>query len=86
MGSKHLTYEVVQKALADDSAAIVQIINFFDGLITHLSIRSKVDRDGAEELYGHGRNICGRVDWPLAGPAPLQIPACGFSAPGSLQG
>ena len=51
MGSKHLTYEVVQKALADDSAAIVQIINFFDGLITHLSIRSKVDRDGAEELY-----------------------------------
>ena len=51
MGSKHLTYEVVQKALADDSAAIVQIINYFDGLITHLSIRSKVDRDGTEELY-----------------------------------
>ena len=51
MGSKHLTYEVVQKALADDSAAIVQIINYFDGLITHLSIRSKVNRDGTEELY-----------------------------------
>ena len=51
MGSKRLTYEIVQKALADDSAAIVQIINFFDGLITHLSIRSKVDRDGKEELY-----------------------------------
>ena len=28
----------------------------------------------------------GRVDWPLAGPAPHRNPACGFSAPGSLQG
>ena len=32
-----------------------------------------------------GGNL-GRVDWPLAGPAPHRNPACGFSAPGSLQG
>ena len=51
MGNKRLTYEIVCKALANDSAAIVQIISFFDGFITHLSIRSRVDCDGKEELF-----------------------------------
>lgn len=51
MENNRLTYEVVRKALMDDSAAIVQIISFFNGLITHLSIRSRVDCNGQEELY-----------------------------------